>query len=221
MVDKSDPNLVAWYRCESVGSNVFDDEMGTYDGTLSGVSLISGGSFSDGVSAFVCSAEEIRPIAVTPTGDLLLTSTSPFGISLWVKVTNYPTSGNESCLIVMRSASLRGIGLELTSANYSAQLRDDSIIDTAQYAHNSATDWVHLCFSGNGTTVYLYVDGVLVSSDPIGSSTATLTDINIGGNRLISGTPVPYDGLVDDVRIFNRFLTEADAKYIMHGRGYA
>jgi hypothetical protein len=69
--------------------------------------------------------------------------------------------------------------------------------------------WTHLAFTYDGTTMRLYVNGVLARSalraGPIRTSTGVL---HIGGNQVWGGEF--FNGLIDEVRIYNRALSPAE-----------
>jgi hypothetical protein len=68
--------------------------------------------------------------------------------------------------------------------------------------------WTHLAGTYDGTTLRLYINGVQVSSQAqtgaIGTSTQALT---IGGDTIAGQF---WSGLIDEVRIYNRALTQAE-----------
>lgn len=72
----------------------------------------------------------------------------------------------------------------------------------------AANSWTHLAVTYDGAMVRLYVNGALVASQAqTGAMPSTTTPLRIGGNA-------PYgeffQGLIDDVRIYNRALTAAE-----------
>ncbi|MEM8944055.1 MAG: LamG domain-containing protein [Planctomycetota bacterium] len=80
-----------------------------------------------------------------------------------------------------------------------------------QYALSDATasDWTHLVSVYNGTQWQLFVNGVLADTQ-----TTSQGAVNVSGRWGI-GSPSShsnrfFDGLIDDVRIYSRGLTEAD-----------
>ncbi len=80
------------------------------------------------------------------------------------------------------------------------------------YTQSSATagDWTHLASVYDGSQWLLYVNGVLVDT-----TTSSQGAINVSGGRWTIGAPSGqsgrfFDGLIDDVRIYNRSLTAAD-----------
>ena len=68
--------------------------------------------------------------------------------------------------------------------------------------------WAHLATTYDGTTLRLYVDGVLAGSEAATGAIATSTGaLRIGGNAIWGEY---FAGLIDEVRIYNRSLTQAE-----------
>jgi hypothetical protein len=73
----------------------------------------------------------------------------------------------------------------------------------------SAGQWHHVCGTYDGTTVRLYVDGVLDGiAGYTGSISFNTTAVAIGENLERPGRP--WNGLIDDVRVYNHALSPAE-----------
>jgi hypothetical protein len=76
--------------------------------------------------------------------------------------------------------------------------------------------WTHLALTYDGSVLALYVNGTQVAtqlqSGPIQTSTGAL---RIGGNNI---WPEWFAGLIDEVRIYNRALTQAQVTADMNTR---
>ena len=82
---------------------------------------------------------------------------------------------------------------------------------TATLATNT---WAHLALTYDGTTVRLYVNGTQVSSTPKTGSIATSTNaLTIGSDTLYGQY---FQGLIDDVRVYNIALTAAQVQTDMN-----
>ena len=89
--------------------------------------------------------------------------------------------------------------------------------------------WKHVCFTfsaGSATGLRLYVNGVEDANSPV--SVSSVGAINGGANvfrigTLSDGTTSPFDGSLDDVRVYTRVLTagEINALYQMGGAKFA
>jgi PKD repeat protein len=68
--------------------------------------------------------------------------------------------------------------------------------------------WTHLASTYDGSTLKLYVNGVLVGSKAIsGSLPATTNPLRIGANTIWNE---PFNGQIDEVRLYNRALTPGE-----------
>lgn len=69
--------------------------------------------------------------------------------------------------------------------------------------------WHHVAGSWDGTTKRLYVDGVLV-----GSSSSSITydtqPVVLGGDDNAGAPALPWDGVLDELRVYSRVLTLAE-----------
>jgi hypothetical protein len=74
--------------------------------------------------------------------------------------------------------------------------------------------WSHLASTYNGSTLRLYVNGVLVSSTAMSGSLAASSGVlRIGGNGV---WPEWFAGLIDEVRVYNRALSAAEIQSDMN-----
>jgi hypothetical protein len=69
--------------------------------------------------------------------------------------------------------------------------------------------WCYITLSNDGTTSKIYVNGIIVKSENVtGSITTNISDLILG--RCLTGSLYPLDGKLDDVRIYNRALSDAE-----------
>jgi hypothetical protein len=68
--------------------------------------------------------------------------------------------------------------------------------------------WTHLAVTYDGAAVRLYVDGTEVDSQPLtGTITGTSRPLRIGGNSVWGEY---FNGLIDEVRVYDRALSPAE-----------
>jgi hypothetical protein len=83
---------------------------------------------------------------------------------------------------------------------------DRAVRGTATVARNV---WTHLATTYDGANQRFYVNGVLVGTTPgTGSIVVSNGAIRIGGNA--SSTGEFFQGLIDEVRVYNRALSAAE-----------
>ena len=205
------PDVVAAYSFnEDFGSVVNDSAGNGNDGDITGASwtaqAVFGGALSfDGLSDFVS-------VADNATLDLGGTGT----IEAWVRLNALGLWHGVIAKGNINSDPAHNYALEITDANRvrcilgngtGGQLLDSTItVTTGQFRHLACT-W-------NGTTLSLYIDGVVNASTaqnltPVGN-TSPLFIGQFGGNsdRL--------SGIIDEVRIYNRALSQAEIQFDMN-----
>ena len=69
--------------------------------------------------------------------------------------------------------------------------------------------WYHVAMTYDGASLKLYVDGKLDGSIPVsGPIVATTEPVRIGGGAPVGRAPLHFPGLIDEVQIFNRALSD-------------
>ncbi|MEI6346150.1 MAG: LamG domain-containing protein [bacterium] len=189
-------------------STVATDRSGNgYNGTLTNMTLknvVTPGKIGQalqfqGGSAYILTANDIMS---NPTG---------LTIAFWMKSATIPAS-------TQRVFSVEGAYvITLTTAGKLQGIVDGAEAEYAQTSVISDNKWHHVAFTHNGAIAggRIYVDGV-ASSTFTGSSYSGFYNINsltrpvaIGGN--VSPNPIsPFIGSLDDVRLYNRVITNAE-----------
>src|SRR4029077_10013224 len=86
----------------------------------------------------------------------------------------------------------------------------EHILSDGQPVPTSA--WTHVALSYDGATATLYRDGAAVDSQSIaGSISDSGADFTIGGR---SGGDLNFNGLIDEVEVFNRGLSQSEIQAI-------
>lgn len=127
-------------------------------------------------------------------------------VSCWVrhnamntKNERYVTFGDEAA--VLRHEGLMGAGqLDFwlkTGEGPNKHIRAKGVLAAGQ--------WTHICGTWDGTTQKLYKDGVLLDSQTPGGSLKDSSNMKIG-SYIVEG----MSGLIDDVRLYNRALTQEE-----------
>ncbi len=72
--------------------------------------------------------------------------------------------------------------------------------------------WHHVVTTVDGTSAKCYLDGTLVQTTAISPdfSSANTKDLYIGIMRALSTTWYPFNGTIDDIRIYNRSLSDVE-----------
>lgn len=150
---------------------------------------------------------------------------SPFSISLWVNMNNLSASIDETFVgKAITGSAITGFDFNITPFNCPNKVKiyiisnyaGGDYISTCGSTALTTGNWFHVVvtYSGNGLAsgVKFYVNNSLetntVVHDALSGSIVNSNVIYIGGRN--SDESDMLDGIVDDVRIFNRALTAAD-----------
>jgi hypothetical protein len=201
----SDPNLVGWWKLdEGYGSIAYDWSGHGNNGRLGGdpkwvAGIIDGALDLDGSDYVVIDGvvDDITSTNIT--------------LSAWVKT----TQGSEGELIASNdSASDHPFMLGITGGH--VYVNDGSDTTFPSIAVNDG-QWHMLTYVRNGSTGFVYVDGVQQGTYSAAFDLATVTRWSIG-QEWDDGTPSDfYRGMVDDVRIYKVPLRQAQIAELMRG----
>jgi VCBS repeat-containing protein len=193
------PGLVAAYSFNEGSGSMLIDRTGLgRTGTVSGATWSpagrNGGALSfDGVNDIVTIADH-SSLDLT-TGMTLEAWVRPSTVSNWRTVLVKNVSGGMAYSLFASDVSSRPAGYVRTTSDLNASGPMELGINA----------WTHLALTYDGTTLRLYVGGTQVASRAVaGSMVVTTGALTIGGNNLGLGY---FQGLIDEVRIYNRALT--------------
>lgn len=209
--DPGTDNLVAYYAMEN---DATDSSGNGNDGTPVGDPLYAPG-VSDMAMAFdgIDDRLALGPLDVVGSGITL---------SLWLNPESYVyddtrvlskatgTSENDHWWMISTDASQHRLRFRLKTDDGASTmtLRDRGSVPTGEWTHAAAT-W-------DGSTMRVYQNLVLVASTAKGG-TAVAVDANVTaaiGNQPEGAGDKHWQGLIDEVRIYNRGLSEAELMYI-------
>ena len=208
-----DSSAIATYQFEDDAT----DLGGSHDGTANSVTY-EVGKFDK--SAIFSSSVDSN-ILTDIVG--VFNNTNAFSISFWMK-----TSGNvgsyTDAIFGNGDGTTNGykigclISVE-TDGTISFSRRDGAAADTKIFT--SALDdgnWYHVAAIFTGSHKYLYVDGVSVA-DGASTLSATNNAMRIGTYSSAAHTDEYYDGGLDQVRIFNKALSEYEVHVLLEENG--
>ena len=206
--DRAVPALVAAYGFEEGAGTTTASNGGTgLTGTLTGATWVAAGKYGRALSFNGTS----NLVTVADAAPLRLTT----GMTLeaWV----YPTASATD----WSTALLKERGT--TSLAYGLYAADGSGQPPAGYVNRSGNDynatgtsalplntWTHLAATYNNSALRLYVNGTQVTSRSVsGSMSSSTAPLRIGGNTVWGEY---FAGLIDEVRIYNNALTQAQIR---------
>jgi hypothetical protein len=155
-------------------------------------------------------------------------STTPFTFSAWINLyLDGQTGSDHDCILSVGSADYQAIsfarytkgnwthpaGLEGKAAScQSVDAAGWTCINTSQVVPDDL-DWHHLALTRDGSTLKIYVDGLLDNSESL-SEEIVLNNFEpkIGTHYSLLNDDYDFNGLLDDLRIYDRALTDAEIR---------
>ena len=152
-------------------------------------------------------------------GDILDMGSSDFTISAWIETTN--SSGSVVCKYWGVNYQ-RSYWFYVTSDKLKFVSSKDGVSASNVEGNTVVTDgkWHHVAVVKEGTTATLYLDG---SPDGSGAAYSSLYNnpnpLVIGIAKKTDGTlGTPFNGLIDEVRIYKRALSEGEIQMLYYNR---
>ena len=199
--------LVAYYP---FNGNAHDESGNGNDGTVFGASLVSD-RFGNFNSAYSFDGTDDRIIV---NHDPSLNLGTAFTISAWVISDVTPASNNP---MLAKGTAFASHEYSLFFANGSNKpwiSLNGGAASNQQVGPNmgvSTTDWLHIVGLYEAGVLKLYIDGVESAAANRAAPIATTSDLRIGALQSLF-----YRGLIDDIRIYNRALTEAEIQVLLN-----
>jgi glucose/arabinose dehydrogenase len=184
---------------EGAGSSVGDASGSGNGGSIGSATWSTAGKYGNALSFNGTSAR------VTVPDSPSLRLTNGMTLEAWV----FPTTvngvwrdviykGNDNYYLEATSSPGRPVGGGIFGGNYGEAYGTSNLV---------ANTWTHLTATYDGTALKLFVNGTQVSSFPSSGPIATSNGVlSIGGDPLYGQF---FAGRIDDVRIYNRALTQA------------
>ncbi len=235
--EAADPDLLLWWKFdEGTGTTAFDSSGNGRDGTLVGpptwVSSLPGFG-----SALDFGGDGDHVIDADAAG--YMNGLSALSVALWIKS---DVIGTDSGFIIFENPvgqdkkNIRydadGGGGDLNLFKYGVTTGNDVREEDESPSDLQSTDWQHVCVTWqNGTTaatfpngLNFYLNGVLLApeeddGDFVANGVTSAYDrVMVGKGCKDEGASDGWDGIVDDVQIYSRKLTQEEILVIMAGR---
>ena len=220
----TDANLLCWWKFdEDAGSTALDHSGHGHHGTLEGDT-----QWVDGIVGGALEFDGAGDRVVDNTAASYLNGLDAITVCMWIKsdivgtdkgFINGEDPDDNDNVVTMRYDSAGGTGggtnvlkMAVTSTEGEQQLESSNNAQT--------TDWQHVAMVwSSGQQLKFYINGVLdVPTDNQPATTGTIT----GCTKLVIGAGSKdagggWDGLIDDVRIYDRVLTAEEITEVMRG----
>jgi hypothetical protein len=224
----SDPNLIVWWKLdEDSGTTALDWSGHSNHGTLVGDPQWVAGQVG-GALDFGGDGDHV----VDPDGAGYLNGLNALTVCMWIKsdvintdkgfINGEDPDGGDN-VVTMRydsdGASFGGtnvLKIAVTSTPGGEQQLESS-------SNLQVTEWQHVAMTwSDGDLIRFYVNGVedMPSGRNVPNNAGTVsgcTKLIIGKGSKDEGDTAGWDGLIDDVRIYNKVLTSEDIKEVMRG----
>jgi len=142
-----------------------------------------------------------------------------FSISLWMKSSS-SSGGGILTTHDVASAKYSNIGIYIAGTNlgFSDVDINNGAGSSTNFNGKKLTDnqWHHILVNRQGAAAKLYVDGVLDFTDNLTQNPNNSTTFIIGS----SYNTAYFIGIIDDIRVYNRTLTDAEIGLLYHENGW-
>lgn len=211
--------------CYSFTNNSYD-EIGYNNGTLNNVTLTTD-RFGNQNSAYQFAGNTSSNINIPNTSQLLNNS---YTYSAWINASSLPTIGGTAWIVGIGQGGVGDQALYIYNNNgvigFSAHTyaTPAGCLSNGLFSANggvtvNANQWYHIAVTMGNGAYKMYVDSKLVSSATSSCITMIYGSSPLAhiGSRL--GILSPFNGIIDDVRIYNRALTEDEILNINYTKG--
>lgn len=214
-------NMVSWWQGEQ---NALDSRSNNH-GTLQNGATFAGGKVG---RAFSLDGVDDRVLIGDPVPASLQIQ-NEISLNAWIYVTQYPTAGDALGMIVGSQYDVTSSGASIfldgrtnpdgqtaPPGHIHFQIGDGSFHVTNAQTAVPLNQWVHISANRRaGENARIYYNGVLQPSTSVpwaGSITYTGSWFAIGQQKDINR---PFNGLIDEVAIFNRALAQSEVQSIV------
>ncbi|MBX2977265.1 MAG: LamG domain-containing protein, partial [Ignavibacteriaceae bacterium] len=216
----NEANLVAYYKMSNgSGTSLTDNQTsGTNTGTINGATWKASGAFAGSRQAlsFTDNSDPDEYVEIA-NGSALIANQSGITFECWVyprttTIGNWTTdfeglmgirnSSNHPAFYLLRTGNNNVEGNIVVSSGSSRQVQCSLV----------PNEWQHFALVYNGSTINIYRNGVLEGS---GSITGQITDGTFSlhiGKMFYNSYHWPFDGLIDEARVWTAARTESQIR---------
>ncbi len=202
--------LVGWWP---FNGNAIDENVSSYDGSVSGATL-SIDRFSNLDKAY--SFDGVDDI-ITLNGTSGLDFNTGIGVSFWMNITSLPATGESIIFSQQTSSSTSAIGFNISitsGGKLNFRLGNGSAATYSGALNNSVNmnQWIHVVCQFQNGMHEVYFDSQLVNSTSSPNAIIGLPSVEmvIGDDTWAGTTAYNFNGIVDDIAIWNRALSSCE-----------
>lgn len=210
--------LVAHWRLDETSGSTIADDTGTHNGTWSdGVDNDVTGETVTGKSGNALHLDGTDDLISVPD-NAALDITGPITLAAWVNFDSLSVGNDENRLFYKGSGNygnnLYTLDVKDGLFNMTFGTDPNTLCNASnEYCVDSATTvstgtWYHVVATYDGSIGRMYINGALDNSNVFTHTATANSDTLVIGGR--SGSIDMLDGIIDDVRIYNRALTATE-----------
>ncbi|MHC4158358.1 MAG: LamG domain-containing protein, partial [Planctomycetota bacterium] len=215
IADAADPNLISWWKFDEGSGTIAYDSAGDNDGTINGATWttgkIDGALDLDGSNDYVDVADSAS-LSFTDPG---------LTITAWVYL-NQDQSGQRA---IVRKNNQWQLGINPANNKVRNLINTDgttgwTAANDESYTINPDT-WYFFAFTYNGSVLKHYANGAQLGSDKTVTGNIVDNSNNAGIGSNTGGGSNNVNGMIDDVRIYNRALAAGEIRRLyQEGAGH-
>jgi subtilisin family serine protease len=203
-----DPNFIGWWKLDEGSGTVVHDSARTNNGTISeaiwATGKIGAALEFDGINDHVnCGGPDLD-------GMKSLT------LSAWIYGHQWRTGGG-SWILAKRNTSGFSYDLVVDNSSGSPDIAVGFYCDGVSAALHSPknlinlNNWYHIVATNSGSVQKIYINGNAVASSNVNTGPIRNTSANFWIGQITDAYyPSAFDGLIDDVRIYERAITDSE-----------
>ncbi len=192
--------MVSWWPGDGNASDIVDGNTGT---------IVGGATFTNGLVGQAFSFDAGLSSGITVPNSANLNPTGAITIDAWVKPFSFP---NAFPTVVRKRIIDPQYLISVTDQGEGHCNIGGAWADPVGGVV-PLNEWTHLACTYDRVAVRLYVNGVEVAISPATQAIPVSSDV-LGIGKLDGSTSRNFDGLIDEVEIFNRALSAAEIKAI-------
>lgn len=203
--------LIAQWKFDDGAGNTADDAVGNSNlntGYLSGASWNTSNNVIGAAAVQLDGSNDY--IRVDDDEDFDFTSSNDYTFSLWVRPDN--TSSEDAVFTKTFNDSGARYGLLRDGGNWKFTMNSNSISDNSA----QASTWTHVVVYKDSGDVKLYINAIEKDSMPAVDTKGADDDFLIG-EATSSASINNFDGLIDDMRVYDRALTDDEILILCRG----
>jgi len=217
-------NPVVWYKFDNNTNLGLDSINGNFNLTNNSSSSYDSSIFTKG-SGSVAFNGTSQFLSTTNFYDL---NDKSFSISFWCYSTKSTLTSSYGAVCSISAISGANINTNGTNFLQIAQFPNNQWIAGNHCVSNTSSTnqkdtWIFITYTfnsvGTNKQEYLYRNGIQIASSTTKTSNYSFTNLtfNLGG-RTLTGSPLYWQGNIDDFRVYNQVLTPTDVGELYRGR---